>query len=261
MISLHHMGESTCSQRVRIVLAEKKLAWTSILVPPADLRLPAYLALNSAGVVPTLEHDGSVLVELRIICEYLDEAFPDEPLMPGHPVDRHKVRLWTKLFDDKLHLAVFALSFTCWMRARYLAVPTEKLASTLPGLADPVKRKISEALLKDGWDSEILRVALRQFQDLLKNMETRLGEARWLGGNHYSLADVDLLTIVQRLDDLGLGMMLDERPCVAGWLDRARGRPSFTAAFDDWRDEAVITANRARALDARQRFAGILSAL
>lgn len=261
MINLYHMGESTCSQRVRLVLAEKKLEWNSILVPPKDLRSSDYIALNPAGVVPTLEHDGNVFTESRIICEYLDEAFPDEPLMPSQPVDRHKVKLWTKSYDDKWHLGVFILSFVCWMRPNFLNVPNQALGKALPGLADPVKRKISEELLRDGWDSEILLVTLRLFLDLLVRLENRLGEVSWLGGDRYSLADVDMLSVVQRLEDLGVGAMLNGHPAVAGWLDRARSRPSFVAAYDDWRDEAVIKANRDRALDAANRFAPLIADL
>lgn len=258
MLTLHHMVESTCSQRVRLVLAEKELDWQSNLVPPAGLRDAAYLALNPSGVVPTLEHNGHIFIESRIICEYLEDAFPGTPLLPRKPVDRYTVRYWTKAYDDRLHLAVFVLSFLCWMRPRYLAMIDEARAVALPGLADPVKRQISQILLRDAWNSEIPAVTLRMLQVILDRLEQALIGTRWLGGECYSLGDIDMLITVQRLADLGLGMLLDERPAVAGWWDRARSRASFETGFTAWREESVLRANRERAEASAEIFAAIL---
>lgn len=259
MLRVHHMAESTCSQRVRLVLAEKELDWQSHLVPPTSLRDAAYLTLNPSGVVPTLEHNGQVFVESRIICEYLEDVFPGTPLLPRKPVDRYKVRYWTKAYDDRLHLAVFVLSFLCWMRPRYLAMTDEARAVALPGLADPVKRQISETLLRHGWNCEIPAVTLRILQGVLDRLEQALNGTRWLGGECYSLGDIDMLITVQRLADLGLGMLLDERPVIAGWWDRARSRASFENGFTAWREESVLQANQERAEASVEIFTTMLA--
>ena len=46
---------------------------------------PAYMKLNPNAVVPTLIHDGQVVIESSVILYYLDEAFPEKPLMPAAP--------------------------------------------------------------------------------------------------------------------------------------------------------------------------------
>ena len=61
--------------------------------------------MNPRGVVPVLVHDGNVIVELSVICTYLDDVFPDQPLMPKSPVERATTKLWCKLPDDILHTA------------------------------------------------------------------------------------------------------------------------------------------------------------
>ena len=96
MIELYHNAMSTCSQKVRLVLAEKGLAWTS---RELDLRksehlAPDYLRLNPDGVVPTLVVDGAVVRESTVIVEYLDDAFPDPPLAPSDPLG--KALLWIR---------------------------------------------------------------------------------------------------------------------------------------------------------------------
>ena len=78
MLELHHTNVSTCSQKVRLVLAEKRLEFESHEV---DLIGGAqhdseYVKLNPNHVVPTLIHDGRVLIESTLINEYLDDAFP-----------------------------------------------------------------------------------------------------------------------------------------------------------------------------------------
>ena len=64
---------------------------------------PGYLKINANGVVPALVHDGSVFVELTVINEYLEEAFPEHPLLPANPhALRARVREWTVQIDENI---------------------------------------------------------------------------------------------------------------------------------------------------------------
>lgn len=247
MIRLHHMNESLCSQRVRLVLAEKELDWESRLVPPAMLRSTDYLELNPAGVVPTLDHDGHVLLESRIICEYLDEVFPRPPLMPLRSLDRYRARYWCKIYDDSLHLALFVLTFLAWMRDRYLDMAPDSRRQALPGMVDPVKREIAWLLCEQGWQSDIARIALEHMRNLVANLDTVLADTRWLVGERYSLGDIDMLAAIQRLDDLGLSALWDEQASLASWFERARSRRSFEQAIMNWRTDEVARSHRASA--------------
>lgn len=65
MIELYHHGSSVCSAKVRFVLMEKGLAWTGhyLDILAGEHFQPEYLKLNPNAVVPTLIHDGEVLIE------------------------------------------------------------------------------------------------------------------------------------------------------------------------------------------------------
>ena len=104
MIELHHFGFSTCSQKVRLVLAEKNLDFVSheVNLIAGAQHDPAYVKLNPKHVVPTLVHDGQVIVESSLIIAYLDDAFPDPPLRPADALGRHRVAHWIKRVDDEL---------------------------------------------------------------------------------------------------------------------------------------------------------------
>ncbi len=86
--------------RVRIALAEKELPYETVEVDLGDR--PAWLfELNPAGKVPVLE-DQLVLPESAVIMDYLDERFPDRPLLPADPAGRARARLAVWRFDDAL---------------------------------------------------------------------------------------------------------------------------------------------------------------
>jgi len=89
-LKLYHSTTSVCAMKVRLALEEKALAWESELLSlqRGDQHDPAYLKLNPNGVVPTLVDEGRVVIESTLIIEYLDEAFPQAPLMPSEPYRR-----------------------------------------------------------------------------------------------------------------------------------------------------------------------------
>ncbi|MDP6377855.1 MAG: glutathione S-transferase family protein [Pseudomonadales bacterium] len=87
MLTLYHNAVSTCSQKVGLVLAHKKLKFTSreIDLIGGAQHDPEYVKLSPNHVVPTLVHDDHVLIESTLINEYLDEAFPDTAMRPIRP--------------------------------------------------------------------------------------------------------------------------------------------------------------------------------
>jgi glutathione S-transferase len=100
VLTLYDAARCPYAARVRIVLGEKGLEYEAVAIDLEDR--PAWLyAKNPAGKVPVLEEDGGlVLPESRVIMEYLDERYPDPPLLPADPADRALARLRIDRFDD-----------------------------------------------------------------------------------------------------------------------------------------------------------------
>ena len=105
MLELYHHGSSACAAKVRFALAEKQIGWTSRYVDilRGEQFAPQFLVINPKAVVPVLAHDGEIIPESTIICEYLEDAFPERPLLPASPLQRARVRWWTKAVDEELH--------------------------------------------------------------------------------------------------------------------------------------------------------------
>jgi len=95
-IVLYDSPGSPCARRVRIVLLEKGLTWTTRLVDLTKMeqKRPEYLALNPNGVVPTLLHGERVIYESNVITEYLDDVFPEPRLYPAEPWARAQAKMW-----------------------------------------------------------------------------------------------------------------------------------------------------------------------
>src|SRR5918995_5185515 len=76
--TLYNAPQSTCSQRVRFVLNAKALPFDEVKLNllAGDQLKPDYLKLNPNGVVPTLDHDGAIVIDSSVIIEYLDEVAP-----------------------------------------------------------------------------------------------------------------------------------------------------------------------------------------
>ncbi|OYV31266.1 MAG: glutathione S-transferase, partial [Acidocella sp. 20-61-6] len=98
---LYHLPLSPYSRKVRLVLAEKRLPF-ELRVEKSWQRRPEYLALNPAATVPTLvEDNGLVIPDSAVICEYLEDAYPETPLLGRTIAERVEVRRLATWFDHK----------------------------------------------------------------------------------------------------------------------------------------------------------------
>jgi glutathione S-transferase len=99
MLTLYDAARCPYCARVRIVLAEKDVEYEAIEIDLADR--PAWIyEKNATGRVPVIEEDGWVLPESAVIMEYLEERYPEPPLLAADPGDRGLARLWIFRHDD-----------------------------------------------------------------------------------------------------------------------------------------------------------------
>ena len=162
MAQLYHFPLSPFCRKVRLSLAEKRI----------DVKLEEeryweqdteFLRRNPAGKVPVLRLDGKILTESAAICEYLEELYPDPPLMPSDPEGRYEVRRLVSWFDDKFHNEV-----------------TSKL------LYERVNKKV---MARGFPDSGNVKAGAKAIKYHLDYMAWLLDHRRWLAGDSMTLAD------------------------------------------------------------------------
>ncbi|HUK39733.1 MAG TPA: glutathione S-transferase family protein [Candidatus Acidoferrales bacterium] len=261
MIELYHNDMSVCAQKVRFALAEKKLKWEGhhLNLRAGDQQRPEYLKLNPNAVVPTLVDDGKVIIESTVICEYLDDAYPEPPLRPGDSVSRARMRLWTKQLDEGVHAATSVVSSAIAFRYQKLAISMEALEKFHEKMPDPVKRDRSWENVTKGIESRYFPESIKRFDKLLADMETALAEHPWLAGREFSLADIAYAPYITRLDHLQLQFLWDKRPRIPGWYERLMERRAYKEALEDWFNASYLPLMKEKGAEVQSRVKGIIA--
>ncbi|MFW2831740.1 maleylacetoacetate isomerase [Sphingomonas sp. ID0503] len=104
-ITLLGYWRSSAAYRVRIALAVKGLSFDSIAINllEGEQRGAAYRGLNPQGLVPFLRDDPAALSQSLAIIEYLDETYPDPPLLPGTSAERAHARALAQTIASDIH--------------------------------------------------------------------------------------------------------------------------------------------------------------
>ena len=227
MLELYHSINSVCAQKVRIALAEKGLVYgEQLMTLRGDQFETEYMKLNPNAVVPTLVHEGRPVIESSVILYYLDEVFPNPPLMPSDPHERAAVRQYNKLVDEYVHNSCTILTFATAFRPWFAGLSGAEIEARLAKSPSKQRTEYKRDVALNGLRSKYVREALGHHQKLLKMMDASLERGPWLAGENFSLADAAVIPYVLRLDLLRMAPLWAEKPRVAAWYSRMRDRPS-----------------------------------
>lgn len=237
MLVLYEFGNSVCCQKVRLALCEKGLRWESRQVNlfRSEQYHPEYLKLNPKGVVPTLVHDGRPVIESTLICEYIDELFPEPRLMPADPYERARMRQWGKAVDEGLHEGVTEISFSAMFRERMKNMSESERETRFRNVGDPRRRDRFVSTYQLGVESPFVLWAIAAYERAFQSIDHALADgAEYLAGGAFSLAEINLMPYLARLEYLELlDVWIEGRPRVRAWWERAKARAAFRAAIAD----------------------------
>jgi glutathione S-transferase len=205
MHNLYHQWLSPFCRKVRIVLAEKGLAFTLTLEKVWERR-DEFLALNPAGEVPVLVDGDTVVVDSQAICEYLDEVHRERPLVGATPIARAETRRLVAWFDLKFNAEV----------TRYIV--DEKFLKRFLRMGEP--------------DSQAIRAGHANIGYHLEYITYLCERRRWLAGDDFSLADIAASAHLSAIDYLG-DVPWDRFADVKDWYARVKSRPSFRPLLAD----------------------------
>jgi glutathione S-transferase len=234
MIELYHNDISVCAQKVRIILFEKKLDWTShaLNLRKGDQFTPDYARLNPNGVVPTLVHDGRVVLESNAIIEYIDDRFPEPSFRPEGDAAVAAMRHWFSALDERIHMLTGVLSMAVAFRHEYFAEGQDAVEKSIAAAPEPM-RDAKRSLMEQGVEAPVFGFAVAEIDKALGEMETALEMTGWFAGDRFSLVDIALMPYLARFDFLGMASFWDERPAVARWLARVKTRPGYQRVLVD----------------------------
>jgi len=206
MRTLYHLVLCPFSRRVRVALQEKKVEFRLVEENPKERRVE-FLTLNPAGEVPVLvEPDGFAVSGSDPICEYLDEMFPDPPLIGDSPIERAETRRLVAWFERKFHGEVT------------VKLVDEKLLKRLNRSGEP--------------DSGVIRAGHANLRQHLDYIDYLIERRRWLAGERITYADMAAAAQLSCVDYLG-DVRWDAHEPARDWYARIKSRPSFRALLAD----------------------------
>ena len=209
-LTLYHSTGSPNSRRVRIFLAEKglKVQLVAIDLAKGEQHSASYRAINPRRVIPTLKlEDGTAIGEVPAIMRYLDEAFPEKPLLGATPKEKGLIAMWERRAELEGFAAVM-----------------EGVRNKLPGLkgraiAGPHDYEQIPALVER---------SIQRVKNFFDDFNAQLERAPFLAGERYSAADITALVTL----DFAKGLELTAQPQHAAlkrWYETVSGRPSAAA--------------------------------
>jgi len=230
-LELYNAAQSTCSQKVRLVLHEKGIDFVDhrLRLFAGDQLKEEYLRINPNGVVPALVHDGEVVIESSVIAEYLDEVFPDISFTPADAAARARMRAWLRFIDEVPTPAVRYPSYNQAFARHYRDMDPGEFGRIAD--AKPLRKHFFRKFARTGFSREMLDEAEERIALTAARMDKALQDGPWLAGPDITLADFCMLPLIDRADDLGLGHLWAGRPAVGDWYARMRARPSYAKAF------------------------------
>ena len=205
MLTLYHFPLSPYSRKVRLSLAEKRIE-CQLVEERYWERDPDFLRRNPAGKVPVLKVDGVFMSESGAICEWIEEVYPDPPLMPTTPAERAEVRRLVSWFDDKFH---------------------KEVTSNL------LFERVNKKLMKQGYpESKNIKAGAQKIKFHLDYMAWLLDHRRWLAGNVMTLADFAAAAHLSSLDYIS-DVDWNRSENVKDWYAKIKSRPAFRSILAD----------------------------
>lgn len=206
MRTLYHVWLHPFSRKVRLALAEKKLEF-ELQVEKIWERRTAFLAMNPAGDVPVLvENDGTILSNSQVICEYLEEVYPEVNLIGKDPLQRAETRRLVGWFDVKFNREV-----------------TDNL----------VGEKLMKRFLKLGEPhGPSIRAGHANIHYHLDYIGFLCEKRKWLAGENFTLADIAAAAHLSAIDYIG-DVPWEEHHYARDWYARVKSRPAFKPLLED----------------------------
>ncbi|MFP4313002.1 MAG: glutathione S-transferase family protein [Alphaproteobacteria bacterium] len=206
MRTLFHLWLHPFSRKVRIALAEKKLDF-NLQVEKIWERRTEFLALNPAGDVPVLiEPDGTTIANSQVVCEYLEEVYPEHNLLGTDPVQRSETRRLISWFDVKFN---------------------REVSDNLVG------EKLMKRFLKLGEPhGPSIRAGHANIHYHLDYIGFLTEKREWLAGNNFSLADIAAAAHLSAIDYIG-DVPWEEHEAARKWYRKVKSRESFKPLLDD----------------------------
>lgn len=247
MLTLYSFGPGANSLKPMLALYEKGLPFTYRFLDPAKFEQHEdwFKKINPRGQVPALDHDGRIITESTVICEYLEDAFPGQnPLRPSDPYEIAQMRIWTKWVDEYFCWCVSTIGWERMIGPFARSLSDEVFEEKVRHIPVP-EQQVKWRNARKGFPKEVLEEEMRKVRVSIARLEARLAQSPWLAGDRYTLADICNFAIANGMER-GFADIVNgkDSPHVIDWLRRINERPAAREMFAKTQREKLAPASR-----------------
>jgi glutathione S-transferase len=231
MLILHQFHLSPFNEKVQRLLNFKGVPFEEKYWRIADRG--KILKISPTGKLPALEHDGRIVCDSTDMVHYLEEKFPNRPLIPAHPKPAGMVHVLEDWADESLYFYEMRLRFgTPGNQERNIP---RLIANEPPALRWLLGHLLPRVLRKTTATQGIGRKSRDQLQvDTERHIAAvagLLGEDEWLLANRITLADLAVYAMMQCFRDADISLeLLNKYPSVTDWMERVEANTSTRAS-------------------------------
>jgi glutathione S-transferase len=243
MLTLYSFGPAANSLKPLLSLFEKGLDWEHHFVDPAKFEQHSdwFKKINPRGQVPALDHDGRIITESTVICEYLEDVFPDQvPLRPRDPFKIAQMRVWTKWVDEYFCWCVSTIGWARVIGPFANSMSDAEFEKHLEQIPVPEQR-VKWRRAREGFPQEMLDEEMRKIGVSVRRLEETLARQNYLVEDEYTLADICNFAIANGMQR-GYPDLVNERdtPGLLAWIARINERPACKEMFAKSQRESLL---------------------
>jgi glutathione S-transferase len=246
MLTLYSFGPGANSLKPMATLYEKGLPFNQHFIDPAKFEQHSdwFKAINPRGQVPALLHDGKIITESTVICEYLEDVYPDQnPLRPADPHFRAQMRVWTKWVDEYFCWCVSTIGWHFGIRPIAQKMSDAEFEEHLKNVPIP-EQQVKWRHARNGFPQDLLDEEFRKVRVSVQRLEETLSKQDYLVETGFSLADICNFAIANGLQREG-GWFTDfvnqkDTPGLIAWIERVKARPAIAKMFAEAKREELL---------------------
>jgi glutathione S-transferase len=239
MLELYYWEPNQFHLKPLIALREQQAEFTGRYFDPTRFEQFTGAFPRSAETRHNREYEGPVLVSGNtamcgsfFLLEFIAESLPGPGLYPADPYVRYRIQETGQVIGTALGIGVSVLGCLRYLTPVLQAQDQQELRATLD-LIEPVERRARWLELIDGSiDSARLALVHQRLRMALQQIEARLGESDWVVGDDYSIADIDVFSMIWTLPQLAPELVNSgDTPRILAYIDRMTHRPAVQSAF------------------------------
>ncbi len=196
----HHMNCSPFGDKIIRILNYKGLDYRLQIHPLADRTIKRH---NSTGKLPYLEHGEKTISDSTDIAYFLDEQFPDNPLIPDDPIHRAHVHIFEDWADESLYFYEMHMRFTFAENSKPVIEEMTRYNSVIGRwiLSKVMPAGIKSITRNQGVGKKSTEQIIRDIDRHVRAVDQLLERSPWLVGDTISLADISVATMFTCLKD------------------------------------------------------------